>query len=441
MRVLGLTKRYRIAMAAGGPLGDGAPVAGYGMLRDEIAGWIRSVGLRSWSRAQVDHVSALTDVTFEISAGSVVGLIGRNGAGKTTLLKILARITQPTEGRAEIRGRVGSLLEVGTGFHPELTGRENVYLSGVVLGMTRREVMRRFDEIVAFAEVERFIDTPLKRFSSGMYLRLAFAVAAHLDTDIMLVDEVLAVGDLQFRRRCLGKMRDVGRTGRTVVYVSHDLSSVRQLCDRALWLEDGRLIEDGPADVITTQYESRATGIARSSDGVFIREDREIRDRVVWFDRIELRNALDASCVSFRWGDPLKMIMSLAGKAPTDAFTVEWTITNERGERVAVGTANPQQNVYFDRADRTIECVIRSLPLTSGTYRISISVLVWNQIRWDTWSDAAIFEVVLADAFQTGFDSDGARYGVVVLPHSWRALRDTASTTNDELRGLDEPVT
>jgi lipopolysaccharide transport system ATP-binding protein len=197
---------------------------------------------------------ALKDVNFEVQRGEVVGLIGRNGAGKSTLLKILARITRPTEGRAEIHGRVGSLLEVGTGFHPELTGRENVYMSGAILGMRRAEIAHKFDEIVDFSEVERFLDTPLKHYSSGMQMRLAFAVAAHLEPEILLVDEVLAVGDAAFQKKCLGKMGDVARRGRTIVFVSHNLVALRKLCPRAILIESGRITESGDADVIVSRY-------------------------------------------------------------------------------------------------------------------------------------------------------------------------------------------
>jgi lipopolysaccharide transport system ATP-binding protein len=197
---------------------------------------------------------ALRDVCFEVQQGEAVGIIGRNGAGKSTLLKILSRITEPTEGRAEIHGRVASLLEVGTGFHPELTGRENIYLNGAILGMHRAEIDRKFDEIVAFAEIERFLDTPVKRYSSGMYVRLAFAVAAHLEPEILLVDEVLAVGDMQFQRKCLGKMGDVTKEGRTVLFVSHNIVAVQTLCQRAFWLDTGQLRAHGAVNEIVTAY-------------------------------------------------------------------------------------------------------------------------------------------------------------------------------------------
>ncbi len=200
---------------------------------------------------------ALRNVSFEIEHGEVVGVIGRNGAGKSTLLKILSKITTPTTGYARIHGRVGSLLEVGSGFHPELSGRDNIYMNGAILGMTRREIERKFDEIVAFAEVEKFVDTPVKRYSSGMYLRLAFAVAAHLEPEILFVDEVLAVGDAAFQKKCLGKMNDVSRQGRTIIFVSHNMTALRNLCTRAIWLADGELVEDGEAGAVVANYLQR----------------------------------------------------------------------------------------------------------------------------------------------------------------------------------------
>jgi homopolymeric O-antigen transport system ATP-binding protein len=200
------------------------------------------------------RIWALRDVHFEIKRGESVGLIGRNGSGKSTLLRVLSRITEPTDGYGDIYGRVGSLLEVGTGFHPELTGQENIYLNGAILGMRRAEIDRRFDEIVAFSEIDKFIDTPVKHYSSGMYLRLAFAVAAHLETELLLVDEVLAVGDSSFQRKCLGKMDEVARRGRTIVFVSHNLGAITRLCQRCLWLEDGRLKMDGPASSVVAEY-------------------------------------------------------------------------------------------------------------------------------------------------------------------------------------------
>ncbi|HKW64836.1 MAG TPA: ABC transporter ATP-binding protein [Candidatus Acidoferrum sp.] len=224
-------------------------------LRHALEKFVRSP-LSVFRRSSTEMFWALKEVSLDVHEGEVLGLIGRNGAGKTTLLKILSRITRPTEGWAEIHGRVGSLLEVGTGFHPELTGRENTFLSGAILGMSKAEIARKFDEIVAFAELEKFIDTPVKHFSSGMYVRLAFAVAAHLEPEILLVDEVLAVGDINFQKKCLGRMGDVARAGRTVVLVSHQLNQIRRLCHRVIWVDDGHIRQDGPTHQVVSAYES-----------------------------------------------------------------------------------------------------------------------------------------------------------------------------------------
>ncbi len=218
------------------------------------------------SNGDVTHIWALKDVSFEIRQGEVVGIIGRNGAGKSTLLKILARVTKPTTGYADVQGRMGTLLEVGTGFHPELTGRENTYLNGAILGMSKKEVTRKFDEIVAFAEVEKFIDTPVKHYSSGMYLRLAFAVAAHLETEILLVDEVLSVGDLAFQKKCLGKIGDVAKAGRTILLISHQMNQIRRLCDRAIWLVSGNLVAQGPVGEVVSAYEVAMMDLRKAND-------------------------------------------------------------------------------------------------------------------------------------------------------------------------------
>src|SRR5687768_6821095 len=245
IRVEHLSKKYQITVGK----------YRHDTLRDQISDAISAVfHSNGRNHRQTQTFWALKEVSFEVKKGEVLGVIGRNGAGKSTLLKILSRITPPTSGRAEIHGRIGSLLEVGTGFHGELTGRENVYLSGAILGMRRVEIARRFDEIVAFAEVERFLDTPVKRYSTGMYLRLAFAVAAHLEPEVLLVDEVLAVGDAKFQRKCLGRIRDDARHGRTVLFVSHSMAAVGQLCGRALWLDDGRIRLDGPAQTVVEAY-------------------------------------------------------------------------------------------------------------------------------------------------------------------------------------------
>src|SRR5262245_28392683 len=269
IKVAGLSKRYRI--------GEIVPSHQYNTLREKIASTAAAPfrgarnllsrngngnGRRATPNQKLNTIWALDDVSFEIQQGEVVGIIGRNGAGKSTLLKILSRITEPTEGYADINGRIASLLEVGTGFHPELTGRENIFLNGSILGMRRAEIRKKFDEIVAFSEIEKFIDTPVKYYSSGMYVRLAFAVAAHLEPEILLVDEVLAVGDVAFQKKCLGKMEDIGQQGRTVLFVSHSMQSISRLCGRTILLGDGKVIHDGHTHEVLSSYLGTGLGSA-----------------------------------------------------------------------------------------------------------------------------------------------------------------------------------
>jgi lipopolysaccharide transport system ATP-binding protein len=272
LEVRGLAKEYVI----------GERRVAYTTLRDQIAATsARLVGRGARERVRRERIWALDDVSFDVPAGRAVGVIGRNGAGKTTLLKILARITAPTRGEVRITGQVGSLLEVGTGFHPELSGRDNVYLNGAILGMPRTEIRRKFDEIVAFAELERFIDTPVKWYSSGMYVRLAFSVAAHLEPDILIVDEVLAVGDASFQRKCLGKMDEVRSAGRTVVFVSHNMTAVRTLTREALWLDAGRVLANGPAADVVADYLASTSGAAAGAVAD-LTDDRYRREVTKW---------------------------------------------------------------------------------------------------------------------------------------------------------------
>ena len=267
IKVNNLSKRYRI----------GAAEQGYKTFREAIMDGIRApvrnlARLRSLTKFkdsyEEDVIWALKEVSFEVNKGEVLGIIGKNGAGKTTILKILSRITEPTSGFAEIRGRISSLLEVGTGFHPELTGRENIFLNGAILGMRKREIERKFAEIVSFSEIEKYIDTPIKRYSSGMQVRLAFAVAAHLEPEILLIDEVLAVGDIAFQKKCLGKMEDVAKGGRTVLFVSHNMGMINSLCERCILLESGRIVQDGETSLVISKYLSNispAKGSERTS--------------------------------------------------------------------------------------------------------------------------------------------------------------------------------
>jgi lipopolysaccharide transport system ATP-binding protein len=296
--VRGVSKRYALGAAQQ-----------YQTLRDALAGAVRSPLRRLHARRSGETIWALRDVTFSVAPGEVLGIVGRNGAGKSTLLKVLARITEPTAGRVELYGRVGSLLEVGTGFHPELTGRENVFLNGAILGMRRAEIVEKFDEIVAFAELEKFVDTPVKHYSSGMYVRLAFAVAAYLDPDVLIVDEVLAVGDAAFQKRCLGKMHDVTRQGRTVLFVSHNMAAVKSLCDRALLLEGGRIAREGEVNGVVDAYLSAGSQLGGTG---FIAADAprsgtgEVRVR-----RVELLGAGGEPLSQLYFGQPLRVALTL----------------------------------------------------------------------------------------------------------------------------------
>ncbi len=344
IRVEGLSKRYRIG-----------PPQRYQTLRDSLANAVRApfkavATLRDGERRiepRHPHIWALKDVSFDVSQGEVLGIIGPNGAGKSTLLKILSRITDPTHGRIQIRGRLGSLLEVGTGFHPEMTGRENVYLNGAILGMGKKEIDQKFDEIVAFAEVERFMDTPVKHYSSGMYVRLAFAVAAHLEPDILLVDEVLAVGDVAFQKKCLGRMGDVARGGRTVLFVSHNLGAVEALCDRALLLSDGRLVSCG--------------------------ETREIiADYLSWGGR-------EAAVVDSR---------EHSGRRPgMSAVVVGLRVLNEAGEETT--RFNVGEDVIFELAldpqGKTFQSSSVSIAIFSQVGQLLCKLATWAQAR-DTWT-------------------------------------------------------
>jgi lipopolysaccharide transport system ATP-binding protein len=317
----GISKRYRI----------GEYKAGYQTLRDTLAHGAR----RALRIERVDHsleeLWALKDVSFTIDEGEVVGFIGRNGSGKSTLLKILTRITPPTEGTAWIRGRVGSILEVGTGFHPELTGRENTYLNGAVLGMKRREITAKFDEIVDFSGIGKFIDTPVKRYSSGMYVRLAFAVAAHLDPEVLVIDEVLAVGDYEFQQRCMGRIEDISTSGRTVLFVSHDMSAITRLCSRAYWLDGGRIMTEGHASEVVATYLQRASGAG--AEATF-----EIDDA----PGTEVLRLLSARVVDGR-GDtvhtvdvrePIGIELQFAVLADTGPLFPKLKLANDRGEIV-----------------------------------------------------------------------------------------------------------
>lgn len=411
IRVENLSKQYRI----------GGKQASYRTFREALLdSFAAPVRWMRGERKSIETFWALDDVSFEIKQGEAVGIIGRNGAGKSTLLKVLSRITKPTKGRVDLYGRVASLLEVGTGFHPELTGRDNIYLNGAILGMSRREIDRKFDEIVDFAEIEKFLDTPVKHYSSGMYVRLAFAVAAHLEPEILVVDEVLAVGDINFRRKSLGKMNEVTRQGRTILFVSHEMSSIRQLCQRGLWLEKGEISKQGTAEEVTSMYERSGYKSLLSGTGHFERTSTPRQPFYIqWIELREKNNELQTQYV---YGDYLNMVVGFNGDAPQDGFTLEWLLINEKGGRISFGTANPMSSFYINRKDRVIQCKLGPLPLTTGTYSFYLSVRVWGQERWDEWENAAGFQVVRCDPFNTGHDVPGGPGGDFIIPHVWSLI-------------------
>jgi lipopolysaccharide transport system ATP-binding protein len=332
IRVENLGKLYRIGQ-----------FVGYGSIRESLTNAlaapfrrIRRTGSHKKDKAEENnYIWALKDVSFEVKQGEVVGVIGRNGAGKTTLLRVLTRITDPTEGSAEIFGRVGSLLEIGTGFHPELTGRENIYMNGAILGMKKSEIERRFAEIVDFSGVERFIDTPLKRYSSGMQVRLAFSVAAHLEPEILLVDEVLAVGDVAFQKKCLGKMEDVSRKGRTVLFVSHNMQAIRTLCPRSILLNDGHVVMDGPThDTILGYYKDLELLSVDASTDINNTKNRR-GSGAVRFNKILVQDESGKDCSNFMMGSTVRFALSYQVFEQVNDFSVSIALCSGRtGELV-----------------------------------------------------------------------------------------------------------
>jgi len=344
-------------------------------------------------------------------------LIGHNGAGKSTLLKILSRITEPSTGHADVTGRVGSLLEVGTGFHPELTGRENIFLNGSILGMRRAEIRARFDEIAAFAEIDQFLDTPVKRYSSGMSVRLAFAVAAHLEPEILLVDEVLAVGDAAFQRKSLAKMSEVARAGRTVLFVSHNLAIIQALCKRGILLERGQVQADGPVGDVLDQY---LAGLERASAADLLeREDRDGRGwRQTLLKRVEMVDASSGQTNVIVGGRPAKLLVEVTELMP--GLECRVTIANSLGQPIA--TLDSEVSAPADARDPEvgplIECGIPIVPLLPGRYRIDVGLKA-NSVVQDGLQAAAFFDVepgVMEGRPMTGEGVEGS----VAFPHSWR---------------------
>ena len=430
IRVEGLGKQYRIGKRER-----------YKTLRDSLMNAVSAPVNGLWSALhgankaqhgnQSDLLWALKDVSFEVPRGAVVGVIGRNGAGKSTLLKILSRITKPTEGYAEVHGRVGSLLEVGTGFHPELTGRENIYLNGAILGMKKTEIERKFDEIASFAEIERLIDTPVKHYSSGMYMRLAFAVAAHLEPEVLIVDEVLAVGDLAFQKKCLGKMENVAQQGKTVLLVSHNLIAIENLCTQVLYLDAGLLREAGDtrdvvAKYLSAQGESRKVDLGssphRSGSG-------EVR-----FTAVEVLRC-DEAAGPIRAGDDILIRMQFSCMARISRAVFAVSIFSSKGTPVfAIHTSD----LAYDVSDLTdagqIELRINSPNLLPGRYLVHVAVGdETDPLRYDHVPEAAWIDIEPADVYGNG-RLTGSNWSLIFLDCQWRlasAERDLLTMVTD----------
>jgi ABC-type polysaccharide/polyol phosphate transport system ATPase subunit len=344
-------------------------------------------------RFRREELWALRDVAFEVPRGSTLGVIGRNGAGKTTLLKILSRVTVPTVGRAVLAGKVGALLEVGTGFHPELTGRENVYVNGAILGMSRRDITRRFDEIVAFAEVERFIDTPVKRYSSGMSLRLAFSVAAHLDADVLLVDEVLAVGDASFQRKCLGKMGEVTGEGRTVVLVSHSMPTISSLADRCLWLDAGTVRESGPtADVVRSYLGAAGGGPDAGGGETDVTGVRRLPGHAeeLRFERVRFRGPEGTARSLFYEGEPITVELDIAARVPASLLETRVYVKAVNGVWL-FSSLSGKREVDIRPGRFRVATRIDPNHLRPGRYVVDVGLQ--SALPQDFVAEAAVFEI------------------------------------------------
>ena len=409
IRASGVSKLYHI----------GAARQPHGTLREALAGAVRSPLRRRGARGEGENLWALKDVSFDVQPGEVVGFIGRNGAGKSTLLKILSRITEPTSGRVELYGRVGSLLEVGTGFHPELTGRENVYLNGAILGMRKAEIDAKFDEIVAFSELEKFLDTPVKHYSSGMYTRLAFAVAAHLEPEILIVDEVLAVGDAAFQRKCLGKMEEVRHQGRTVLFVSHQLSAVEKICSRALVIRAGVVAFEGGTQDAIRYYLSDLDSNVRASDLASMRRSGTGELRVTGFS-VEDGSGAQVPVV-FSGQDAVFVLdfETVAGASLRDV-SVGVSVHTPMGETLTI--------VYSDYAGITFprvpgagqfRCRIKDFPYSTGRYYVGARILAnGREVDWPQEFIGAV-DVEEGDFYGAGKNTSHSGTGPVLVRAEW----------------------
>lgn len=362
--------------------------APYATLRDKLAHPIKSIK-NSW-KSRPEAFWALDDLLFDVGPGETVGIIGPNGSGKSTLLKVLSRITPPTSGRAILKGKVSSLLEVGTGFHPELSGRENIFLSGVILGMTKLEIRKKFEEIVAFAGVEKFLDTPVKYYSSGMGVRLGFAVAAHLSSDIMIIDEVLAVGDTEFQKKCLGKMDEVAKNqGRTILFVSHDMRAVQSLCSKGLFLKNGRIVSQGLINQVIESYVQDT--FLKSNNPVVRGADVQIRGP--WVKEVAMRDNGGNLKNVFMADDCINLELSINTSSHPKPFNAYWTLTDMYGRQIAVGASAFTDSLIYGDSDDKIISRLYPKSLVPGKYILSFSLYSPGMPNYDDWFNAVTFEI------------------------------------------------
>ncbi len=396
----GISKSYRI----------GAKTNREDMLRDVIINSVKKAVKRirnpyGGSHGNDTEFWALKDISFEVNQGDVIGIIGRNGAGKSTLLKILSKITAPTTGEIKVKGRVASLLEVGTGFHQELTGRENIYLNGAILGMRRAEVRRKFDEIVAFAEVEKFLDTPVKRYSSGMYVRLAFSVAAHLEPEILVVDEVLAVGDIRFQKKCMGKMEAASRGGRTILFVSHNMGALRNLCNRAILLDAGHCVMQGGADRVVDYYVGSSNDGAKSGTVKDRKRARASLATRMKITDVQIRNARTGGFGDASTLDDLDVIIEYEVFDDVKYFSAEWRFKDNQGVPVCYSSSAPMGNVvYHPKTNRgRVICKIKEIPYSVGEYILDVGLGIPGVDFLDYVEDACRLNIIVSDPEKTGY--------------------------------------
>jgi lipopolysaccharide transport system ATP-binding protein len=429
IRVENLGKAYVIDHESNGR-------ADYKTLRESVAGAIkaslkRCLGTGNGS-TRSEEFWALKDVSFEVQPGEVVGIIGRNGAGKSTLLKILSRITKPTTGHIALHGRVGSLLEVGTGFHPELTGRENVYLNGSILGMARSEIDMQFDAIVDFSGVEKFLDTPVKRYSSGMYVRLAFAVAAHLNPEILIVDEVLAVGDAEFQKKCLGKMKDVASGGRTVLFVSHNMNAVVSLCSRAVHLQRGEVVDQGDVADVLAGY---VKAIASAASNDVAKHAGRTSGCVPTFQAISFVDEHGNPASAFRSDQTITVTLGLECRQPVRDPRLAIAVNNGRGERIFAVATYLGNGTYGPIAGKTsATAMLRLPPLLPGQYSIDISLSDGPSQFIDEISSAAAFDVVDENYLGTSH-SYFSEMGPIMVRSTWKIQPESRGCAMQPLVG------